>query len=105
MTLLLRYIARTHLFDRTHLHLASMSAALMEAPAASAARPQIAAASKVPLQACRQQPAMELDVTTWDKQDIMERDQENCSCLHALMQRVYTGMQQPYLTAMFSHTQ
>ena len=67
---------------------------------------QLAVASKSLVQACRQQSAKDLDTAEWGSESTMERDQENCSCLHALMQQVYTGRQQSYSTeSCVSHVQ
>ena len=43
------------------------------------------------IKACRLQPLKDLDSARWNEESILERDQENCSCLHALTQRAYPG--------------
>ena len=54
---------------------------------------QLSTAHKSLVQACRQASLEDLHPSQWDRESLRERDQENCSCLHALMQHVYTGMQ------------
>lgn len=52
---------------------------------------QLADQPKSLIQACQQKDQDSLDPALWHSTSVLERDHENRSCLHALMQRGFTS--------------